>query len=152
MTTLTPSARPATNSAASDSRKLVDRPNTSIETPKIATQERKIGPARRLGGRRVVASMASSAPTEGAVRSRPRPTGPDQQDVAREHRQQRDGAAEEDREQVQGHGPQQDLVPDHVADAAREAGHDALARLRHRHRLAADARHEPDARRRAGPR
>ena len=76
MTTLTPSARPATKSAAIESTKLVDRPKTSMETPKMATQTRKMGPARRLGGMRAVASMASRAPTEGAVRSRPRPMGP----------------------------------------------------------------------------
>ena len=35
-----------------------------------------VAPAWRLGGRRVAMSMTASAPTDGAVRSTPRPTGP----------------------------------------------------------------------------
>ena len=76
MTMLMPSVTPLMNRAASEITKLVDSPNTSMLTPKPATQMRNVRPACRLGGQRVATSMTRSAPSDGAVRSTPRPAAP----------------------------------------------------------------------------
>ena len=110
ITTLTPSASPLTNSAASDSTKDVESPKTSIETPNSPThdEEDRTRPTHRPVARR------EQHRQHGAPRRRgPQHTQPDRadvEDVAREDRQQRDGAAEEHGEQVQRHGAQQRLV------------------------------------------
>ena len=59
----------------------------------------------------------SAAPMPGAVRSQPRPVGPDVQHVGRVHRQQRRRAAEQHREQVERDGAEHER-----ASSARSAG------------------------------
>ena len=76
MTMLMPSVTPLMNRAAIDSQKLVDNPKTIMLTPNPATQIRNVRPACRLGGQRVAAIITSSAPSDGAVRSRPSPAAP----------------------------------------------------------------------------
>ena len=76
MLTLIMSTNPATASAASESGSHSDSPKTTMQTPKRATTTSSVGPAEFRNGRRVSISAASSAPTAGAVRSAPRPTGP----------------------------------------------------------------------------
>ena len=60
-----------------------------------------VRPARPRIGRRVSTIAAHSAPTAGAAAQQPEPGRPDVEDVLREHGQQRDGAAEQDGEQVE---------------------------------------------------
>ena len=76
MIMLRPSVTPLMNSANIDSTKVVDKPKTIMLTPKPATQIIRVRPACRLGGRRVAISITPRAPSEGAVRIRPSPTGP----------------------------------------------------------------------------
>jgi hypothetical protein len=76
MTTLTMSAAPPTASISSDSQKWVDRPKTMVLSPYTATAPSSSGPVRRRMGQRVSSSDMASAPTAGALRSRPRPAGP----------------------------------------------------------------------------
>ena len=65
-----------TKRATSEIAKTVERPNVIMLRPKPATLIIRIGPAWRLGGRRVATSITSRAPIEGAVRRTPRPAGP----------------------------------------------------------------------------
>ncbi len=74
--TLTMSEAPSTNSASSDSGNQVDRPNTMVATPKIATAANILPPTRVLSGRWVRKKAIEKAPTAGALRRKPRPMGP----------------------------------------------------------------------------
>ena len=76
MNTLTMSEAPRMNSAASDSQKLVERPNTIVKMPKIATQANILIPVFVASGRRPSEIATNAAPTAGALRSTPSPMGP----------------------------------------------------------------------------
>src|SRR5436190_9002699 len=76
MLTLIMSTKPVRPSIASDSGSDFESPKPIIPTPKIATTASIVGPAGVRSGRRVRRTAAASAPTEGAVRSSPSPTGP----------------------------------------------------------------------------
>ncbi|MNS81360.1 hypothetical protein D3C72_1150710 [compost metagenome] len=76
ITTLTMSAPPDTASAMSETRKLFDSPNTTMHSPNAPTASSSVRPTLRSTGRRVSAIDITSAPTAGALRSRPRPQGP----------------------------------------------------------------------------
>ena len=76
ITTLTMSAAPDKASTASDSAKLVDRPNSTIVAPYSATDPSSQTPLRRCTGQRVSSSDITNAPAAGAARSNPKPQGP----------------------------------------------------------------------------
>ena len=76
MLTLIMSTKPVTVSAASERGSHFEKPNTIIPTPKTAVIAIIVGPAGVRSGLRASITAATSAPTEGAVRNRPRPTGP----------------------------------------------------------------------------
>jgi hypothetical protein len=105
MTTLTMSAAPPSASAPATARtRSTGRTRwSSARTP--PPRPAAAAPVRRRMGQRVSAMDITSAPTAGAARSRPRPDRPDVQHVLGEHRQQRGGAAQQHREQVQRHAP-----------------------------------------------
>ena len=75
-TTLTMSTAPLMNSATIDSQNQCERPNTMVVTPKMATHENRMVPARLRMVQRASTSDISNAPMAGAPRSRPRPSGP----------------------------------------------------------------------------
>ena len=75
-TTLMVSAPPETASASIDNQKWPDRPNTTIHTPNSATASISVRPTRRRRGQRVSSADMTRAPTAGALRSRPSPSGP----------------------------------------------------------------------------
>ena len=83
ITTLTMSVAPSRTSAASDSPKWRDSPNTIVATPNSATQPSRIGPARRVSGRyaRPTAVKAAPRPERAQVTEAERP---DVEDVAGE--------------------------------------------------------------------
>ena len=77
MLTLIMSTKPLTASAASERAKLCESPKTIIETPNAATTARSVVPGvppDRLAGEHD--RRRASAPTAGALRSTPRPSGP----------------------------------------------------------------------------
>ncbi len=76
MTTLMLSRPPSVASMSSDSKNEVDRPNTMVARPKPVTASRSVMPALRNGGRCASTTAMSSAPTDGAARIRPSPSGP----------------------------------------------------------------------------
>ncbi len=76
MTTETLSAAPLSISSTADTRKLVDRANPMMQTPKRATETSSVTPARRNGGRWAIQTPITTEPMAGAARSRPRPWGP----------------------------------------------------------------------------
>ena len=76
MTTLTMSDAPSRNSMASDSHRFRDSPNPTIDSPNTPTLLSRMTPARWVIGRRATMIAVRSAPTAGALRSRPSPAGP----------------------------------------------------------------------------
>ncbi len=74
--TLTMSAAPSTVSTARESEKLVDTPKVIVASPKMTTPPNIAAPARSVIGRTVSQAAVTAAPTPGAARSRPRPSGP----------------------------------------------------------------------------
>ena len=70
------SVLPVTNSATIDSQNRCETPNTMVVRPNTATAPNRILPALRSMLQRASASDIASAPTAGAPRSRPRPSGP----------------------------------------------------------------------------
>ena len=70
------SAAPSTNSAASDKGKKVERPNTMVATPKIATAANIFGADMVLDLARVSQAAVTNAPAAGALRRKPSPMGP----------------------------------------------------------------------------
>ncbi len=73
---LTTSAAPSTASASSESAKLLETPNTTVAAPKTITDQKRVGPIGRTSGWRARTIEMASAPTAGAERRSPRPTGP----------------------------------------------------------------------------
>ncbi len=75
-TTLTMSNAPVAARAMSDSGKLRETPNKAVVAPNNPTETIIIRPACRLIGQRARVKPTATAPTAGALRSRPRPSGP----------------------------------------------------------------------------
>ncbi len=75
-TTLTMSTAPPTARATIESANERERPNTIIDTPNDPTASRSVLPTRSRSGRRASTTAATSAPTAGALRRAPSPTGP----------------------------------------------------------------------------
>ena len=80
-------------------------------------RRRRTSSARRVAssGRTRSTSAHSAAPTPGAVRSKPSPHRADVQNVARVHRQQRRGAAEQHGEQIERDRAEHDRLRAHEA-------------------------------------
>ncbi len=76
MLTLIRSTNPAMPSAATESSIDRESPKTIMHAPKIPTTTSSVGPARVWSGRRARMIPAASAPTAGALRRTPSPTGP----------------------------------------------------------------------------
>ena len=70
------SAKPLTASAANESANECESPNTTMLPPKTPTTTSSLRPAMPRSGRRVSMIPARRAPTAGALRSTPSPTGP----------------------------------------------------------------------------
>ena len=115
------SAKPLTASAPNDSANECERPKTIMLAPKTPTTIRSFRPARPPSGRRVSMIPAASAPTAGALRRMPEPDRPDLEHVAGEERQQRDGAAEEDCDEVERDRAEQHGRPANEAQAGEQA-------------------------------
>ena len=109
MLTLTMSTAPLTASAASESANERESPNTTMQRAE-RRRRRRSGSGRCAGAAAGARARrpASTAPTAGALRRTPRPDRPGVQDALGEHRQQRDGAAEQHREQVEHDRAEQD--------------------------------------------
>ncbi len=75
-TTLTMSKAPVAARAMSESGKLRERPNSAVAAPNAPTAQSIIRPACRWIGQRARVKPTMSAPTAGALRSRPSPSGP----------------------------------------------------------------------------
>ncbi len=76
MTTLTWSKTPTRNRQTSDSGSERESPKPMVARPKPATVTSSTRPGRRQGLSRVRARAMVRAPSDGAARSQPRPTGP----------------------------------------------------------------------------
>ena len=109
MLTLIMSAAPLIASAASDSANERERPKTIMQAPNAATTAISVGPARPASGRRTsIDAGGDRADGRGAAQHAEARPGPVCRIDLREHRQQRDGAAEEDREEVEHDRAEQD--------------------------------------------
>ena len=95
------SANPATASAAHESQNDFDSPKTMWDAPKIATTMNSVRPALPRIGRWARMMPATRAPTAGEAAEDAEAQRPDVEDARREQRQQRHGAAEEHREEVE---------------------------------------------------
>ena len=73
---LTVSAAPMIASASSDSHITCDTANTTVATPNTITAWNIRNPTRRRMAWRASTAVISNAPTAGAARSRPSPSGP----------------------------------------------------------------------------
>ena len=91
---------PVTTSAMSERRNDVESPNTTVASPKIATHQNIVTPARRFSGKCATAT-ASPRPQSPARFGGDRAPRSDMQDVARVDGEERGGAAEEDREEIE---------------------------------------------------
>src|SRR5580700_11191858 len=104
---------PSTNNAAIDRVNFVDKPNTIVAIPKIATHANIASPACRC--RTILPSINPSiaAPSAGALRSTPSPNGPTCRMSRALDREQRSRAAEQHCEQIQRERAEdQRLAPD----------------------------------------
>ena len=90
--------------------------------PKRTTTAISVGPAARRSGRRARISAAPSAPTAGAARRTPSPTGPTWRMSLRVDRQQRDPAADEHGEEVERDRAEQHPRAPDEPEAADEPG------------------------------
>ena len=120
-TTLTRSTPPLTASAASESHIDRDSPKTIMQIPNAVTTPRSFRPAYRPIGRRASRTAATSAPAAGALRSTPETGRADVQDVPREHREQRDGSAEQHREEIERDRAEHHRCPADQPDAGEDA-------------------------------
>ena len=75
-TTDTPSQMPDISRNSADSQKCRDRPKPMMHTPNPATAHSSSRPAWRPGGRRASTMPTATAPSAGAPRRMPRPSGP----------------------------------------------------------------------------
>ena len=122
------------------------RPPCSSRTAR--RRPRSVGPAWPVEGQRVRSAPATSAPTAGALRRMPSPTGPVCRIVCAKTRQQRDGAAEEHREQVEQDRAEHDARAPEEEDAAeqvRKAGRLVAARRPAARTVESDRAGERDA-------
>ena len=74
--TLTMSVAPTKINAISDSTRLCEIPNNTVNAPNPATHHNIVRPAFRRIGRYARISAIVAAPNAGALRSRPSPQGP----------------------------------------------------------------------------
>ena len=88
--------------------------------PNTLTTAISVGPAAVGSGRRTSITPATTARRPARCAARPRPTGPGVQDRLGEHRQQRDRAAEQDREEVEQDRAEQDRRVADEADPAEQ--------------------------------
>ena len=91
-----------------------------VAPPKMPTATSILVPTPCLSGRTEKKAAVSVAPSAGAARRCPRPFGSGVKHVAREHRQHRRRAAEQDREQVEADRAEDQAV---VADIAKALDH-----------------------------
>ena len=122
MLTLNMSAKPLIASAASDSANERERPKTTMRAPKTRRRSISVGPARAASGRADEQEPAAHGAdgrraAQEAEAGRARCARID----LREHRQQRDGAAEEHGEEVEQDRAEQDRRAADEADAAEDA-------------------------------
>ena len=124
--TLTMSAAPLTASSTSDSQNQRDSAKTIMQSPNAATANRNVRPARRAAAAGRATTDISTAPTAGAARSTPEPLGAHVQDLLGEDRQHRHRAAEQHREQVEGHRADEDPPAHEEGEPGPHAGQDRL--------------------------
>src|SRR4051812_50093602 len=91
MNTLTMSDAPRTNSAASESQKLVETPKMIVAIPKTATDANILTPVFVCRGRRPSEIATKDAPTAGAPRRTPNPTRPTSKKIPPNTRQKAGG-------------------------------------------------------------
>ena len=116
--TLTMSPAPAMASATSESQKLVDRPKVIVHTPKSATPPNIQRARVPLDGPHAEPERDDGRADAGRGAHQAEPDGVDVQDLVRIHRQQRDHAAEQHREQVQRDGAEHGFLVPHEHEAA----------------------------------
>src|SRR5439155_26103890 len=76
MITLTLSNAPIRNNKPSDNQNALDKPKRIVTMPKPVTHHNRVLPASFIGGRCATTSAIAKAPTAGAARIQPSPTGP----------------------------------------------------------------------------
>ena len=101
---------------------MVERPNTTVAAPKTMTARKRVRPIRRSSGIAGQEDDVTSAPTAGAERRSPSPRGPGAQDVAGVDGQERGGAAQQHREQVERHRAEQHGPAPDEGDAREHGG------------------------------
>ena len=127
ITTLTLSSAPATTSAASDSQNHVDSPKTMIASPNPATDQTKTRPERRNGGMQPLRDGHRQRADRGRGGEPAERRRPDVQDVLGEHRQQRNRAAEQHREEIERDHAEDRLRAPDVLEAGQELARRARA-------------------------
>src|SRR4051812_44050852 len=100
------SPAPIVISAASDSHKLVDRPNTTVAAPNSATPPNIQRPTCRVIGWTASSAVVAAAPTAVALRKRPSLVASTCNTSWAIAGQQRGRAAEQNGEQVERNGAQ----------------------------------------------
>ena len=146
------SAAPSRARQASESAIQRDRPKTIVAAPNTPTAASILTPTSCFSGRKEKKIAVSVAPTAGAARRWPRPVGAGVEDVAREDRQHRGRAAEQDREQVERDRAEHQLVLADVAQAVDHLVPGMLRALDRGARLGPDQEHAERATARTGRR
>ena len=114
------SAKPLTASAASESANERESPKTTMLAPKTPTTTSSVRPASRCSGRRDQHDPGDERADRRRAPQHSEPDRPDLEDVAREERQQRNGAAEEHGDEVERDRAQQDRRAAHEPEAGEE--------------------------------